>query len=252
MRHMSSVALISGQDGHVIWVLGGKANQFTDLSSGNATNFGWQHDARFHLGNDSQITMFDNHGEQTNHCPSKESPTCKTRGLHLELDYEVMTVKVLQEYWHPDGINSGAMGGMTTLKNGNVFLAWGYNPSYTEFAPDGSIVSSFNRGKVPRQLNDMFAYRVAKGDWVGRPLWAPSIAVSRTGETTNNATVYLSWNGATEVATWALVSISIQVPKFIANTLFSTAPMIEKRFSNAGTERPPSNATASKRFVISE
>lgn len=206
MRHLSLIALISGKDGHPIWTLGGKLNHFKDLSDGKATDFSWQHDARFHLGNTSQITMFDNHGEQTDRCASDDPKSCNTRGLHLELDYEAMTARVLQEYYHPDRINSAAMGGMTTLKNGNVFMGWGYNPSYTEFAPDGSTVLSFSRGIAPKHLPDMFAYRAYKGNWVGQPPWPPSIAIDRYTESTDNATVYLSWNGATEVSTWAIVS----------------------------------------------
>jgi hypothetical protein len=116
-----------------------------------------------------------------------------------------MTARLLKEYYHPEGLNSGAMGGMTTLENGNVMLAWGYNPSYTEFAPDGSVVLSFDRGRR-RHLPDMFAYRVTKGNWVGRPTWPPSIDVDRPTESSENATLYLSWNGATEVATWVVVS----------------------------------------------
>jgi hypothetical protein len=118
-----------------------------------------------------------------------------------------MTAKVLQEYYHPEGLNSGAMGGISTLKNGNVMLAWGYNPSYTEFAPDGSLVLSFDRGKR-RHLPDMFAYRVMKGNWVGTPTWPPSLAVDRQAESTENATAYLSWNGATEVVAWEIVSLT--------------------------------------------
>jgi hypothetical protein len=55
----------------------------------------------------------------------------------------------------------------------------------------------------------MFAYRVNKGDWKGNPSWPPSVAADAPNNSTLNATVYVSWNGATEVASWAIVSISL-------------------------------------------
>ncbi|CAM1505125.1 Fc.00g107620.m01.CDS01 [Cosmosporella sp. VM-42] len=200
-RHLCSLTLIDGRDGHPIWILGGKNNQFRDLSDGRATDFGWQHDARFYK-NQSHITMFDNHIQDTEFC---EPGQCKTRGLHLEIDTEAMTVRIVKEYFHPAGINSGAMGGFQTLDNGNVILGWGYNPSFVEFKPDGTPVMDLQRGTIGNMTyNDMFAYRVNKHDWFGRPTWPPSAAVDAPNKTTLNATVYLSWNGATDIAQWAV------------------------------------------------
>ncbi|KAH7170043.1 ASST-domain-containing protein [Dactylonectria macrodidyma] len=205
-RHLSLISLISGKDGHPIWVLGGRRNQFLDLSDGGATNFGWQHDARFYK-NQSHITMFDNHGEQTGPCAPSG---CKTRGLHLEIDTEGMTARIVQEYFHPERINSGAMGGFHSLDNGNVIIGWGYNPGYVEYTPDGKPVMDIQRGKLGEGFQaDLFAYRVSKHDWTGRPRWLPSAAIDAPHRTTENATVYLSWNGATDIASWVVVGFPI-------------------------------------------
>jgi hypothetical protein len=204
-RHMSSIALIDGTTGRPIWILGGRGNQFTDLSDGRATDIGWQHDARFYMGDESQITLFDNHGERTGSCDPGE---CQTRGLHIRIDTEAMTAELVREYFHPQGIDSGAMGGFETLPNGNALIGWGYNPGYTEYGPDGSPVLDMQRGKLGKNLADMFAYRISKGDWVGRPTWPPNMAFDAPDENTMNATVFVSWNGATDIAYWAIVSPS--------------------------------------------
>lgn len=196
------LTLINGTDGTPIWVLGGKNNQFADLSGGNATNFSWQHDARFYK-DQTQITMFDNHGEHSGPC--KESG-CLTRGLHLKIDPDAMTAEVVQSYYHPEKINSGAMGGMQTLESGNVMIGWGYNPSFVEYKPDGTPVLDAQRGMIGKGfLDHMFAYRVNKHHWTGRPNWKPSIAVDHPQGTTKEAKAFVSWNGATEVASWAIV-----------------------------------------------
>ncbi|KAI9166521.1 hypothetical protein HJFPF1_02628 [Paramyrothecium foliicola] len=201
-RHMSFITLISGVTGDPIWVLGGKRNQFHDLSDGKATNIGWQHDARFFQDDETQITLFDNHGQSTGPC---EHDKCKTRGLHLQIDPEAMTARVVQEYFHPQGIDSGAMGGFQTLENGNAMVGWGYNPGFVEFRPDGTPVLDVQRGRLGKELGDMFAYRVSKGRWTGRPTWPPSLAIDAPEQSTMNATIYVSWNGATDVAEWAIL-----------------------------------------------
>ncbi len=46
-RYPHSITYIDGKTQETIWQLGGKSNSFMDLSGGMATNFAWQHDARF-------------------------------------------------------------------------------------------------------------------------------------------------------------------------------------------------------------
>ncbi|KAK5136580.1 hypothetical protein LTR08_002594 [Meristemomyces frigidus] len=45
-RNPHAILYIHGKTGAVIWTLGGKGNNFMDLSGGHALNFAWQHDAR--------------------------------------------------------------------------------------------------------------------------------------------------------------------------------------------------------------
>lgn len=46
-RYPHSITYIDAKTKDTIWQLGGRSNMFMDLSGGNATNFAWQHDARF-------------------------------------------------------------------------------------------------------------------------------------------------------------------------------------------------------------
>jgi hypothetical protein len=45
-RHTHTVSNIDSTTGALLWTLGGRVNEFTDLSDGAVTNFSWQHDAR--------------------------------------------------------------------------------------------------------------------------------------------------------------------------------------------------------------
>ncbi|KAL6804834.1 Arylsulfotransferase domain-containing protein [Trichoderma sp. SZMC 28013] len=204
-RHMSLLTLIDGKDGHPIWILGGRQNQFTDLSNGAATNISWQHDARIipssNTTDETHITLFDNHGEYSGPCQGK----CQTRALRIAVNQVLHTARVVSEFFHPENIDSGAMGGYQTLDSGNIMTGWGYYPGFVEYTSDGTPVMDFQRGAIGGEpLPDMFAYRVNKGDWKGSPSWPPSVAADAPNNSTLNATVYVSWNGATEVASWAI------------------------------------------------
>lgn len=98
-RYTHSLTYIDGRNGEIIWQLGGRANDFQDLSGGNATNFAWQHDARF-LSADSfpvmynppeersgfttsLVSLFDNAAEDLHY----DYGLPLSRGLILELTY---------------------------------------------------------------------------------------------------------------------------------------------------------------------
>ncbi|TQV94501.1 Arylsulfotransferase-like protein [Cordyceps javanica] len=199
--YFSMLAMIHGQDGHVLWTLGGKNSDFRDLSGGNATNFAWQHDAQ--LVGSNEIVLFDNHVRATEYCKGG----CSSRGLRLRLDEEQKTVELVKEYFHPQGVNSGNMGGMQLLKKGHTMVAWGDNPSFVEYNKAGQPVMDVQRGILGAGLQDgMYAYRVSRHRWQGEPSWPPSVAVDAPSGSTSSATVYVSWNGATDVAQWAILA----------------------------------------------
>ena len=186
-RHLHSVSSIDGGTGEVLWTLGGKLNEFNDLSNGAATSFAWQHDARWHDNN--TLTLFDNSVHSYN------DPQVPSRGIILDLDVS-RTATVRNEYYHPLGVNAVSQGDVQILPNDNVFVGWGHSAAFTEFDSDGTPLCNanfaayafFNFGRV-------VSYRIKRGDWVSEPVTAPDAAVL-------DDRVYVSWNGATEVATW--------------------------------------------------
>jgi len=181
-RNTHAVYEIDKTTGAVVWRLGGKKSTFT---MGPGTPFAWQHDARRQA--DGTITVFDDEAS-----PAVEK---QSRAIRLRLDLKTKTATLVQSF--ADGTLSGSQGNVQVLPNGNTFVGWGSVPRVTEFTPSGKVVfdATFTKGDD--------TYRAYRFPWTGAPTTRPAIAVAKGGGGT--ATVYASWNGATQVKTWRVV-----------------------------------------------
>lgn len=198
-RYMCAVAAISGDDGHILWQVGGKQNTFKDLSDGAATNFTWNHHAAWV--NNTTLTVFDN-GSNGRKATAKFS-----RGLMIDLDLANMTATLLQDYVSPFKVLAPSQGSVQVLPNSNVLVGWGHVPAFTEFTHDGQVLCETHIGPI---YMDLFAwvknYRTFKYSWVGRPKTPPDVAMKPKQDA-----LFVSWNGATEVKQWMLQSAASQV-----------------------------------------
>ena len=148
--------------------------------------FAWQHDAR-HQGH-NRITIFDDGA-----MPQVEP---QSRGLVIDLDQKSGTARLVRKYVHrPNRIVSRFMGNMQALDNGNVMIGWGSEPYFTEFGPNGEVALDVHLPKGGMN------YRAFRLPWRARPS-VPPTAVYRYAR--GKGTVYVSWNGATEIAAWRL------------------------------------------------
>ncbi|KAH7160669.1 ASST-domain-containing protein [Dactylonectria macrodidyma] len=211
-RHTHVIALIGGNKaetpGKPIWILNGKRNQFQDTSGGYALDFSWQHHARFRNDEGTEITLFDNHHpSNTPGATGCEFSCSKAMGIRLNLDN--MTVSLVDAYEHPQSVQSGSMGSFQDLDadgvaDGNLVVGWGSNPGVTEYTIDGRCVMDIQFGAFAPGYkfgSTVSSYRAFKGDWIGLPKSDPAIS---TDWATHE--VYVSWNGATEVRSWAVVT----------------------------------------------
>jgi hypothetical protein len=202
---MSSLVYINGTTGDVIWSLGGVANNFTEPNNDRSTTL-FAHHARFANDELTLLTYYDNTvlTEET-----KCTANC-SKGRMVEINQEALTSVLIESFYHPDSLQGGPEGSYETMPNGNVLIGWGSQPTITEYnAHNNTCVFSvqfaiFNIGPDN--------YRAYKSDWVGEPTWNPAIASKSSNGTSN---IWVSWNGATEVAQWALVSLRIITTSFI-------------------------------------
>jgi len=199
-RYMHAILCVSGTTGQILWQLGGKKNNFTDLDE--ALDFSWQHHVTWQ-GNNT-ISLYDNHANTVLH-----SPSIYSKGMLIHLDMHNMTATLKHKYIHPDKILSVSQGSVQVIPSTkNILVGFGNSPAFVEYTHTGTVLCSAQFApKFAFELVDfglVKSYRVFKHDsWVGKPDTVPDVKVE-------GRKVYVSWNGATEVRGWRLETARTQ------------------------------------------
>lgn len=185
-RNTSTIYKVDRTTGKVLWRLGGKKS---DFAVEEAASFAYQHDVRRRP--DGTITIFDNNAA----VPGAQT---LSRGLRIKLDMKKMRASFVAEYLAPTPRTTWAMGDVQELDDGGVFIGWGTDGSFTELGPDGSV-----------RLDGRFAdgsvtYRAFRFPLVSAPKGRPATEIVRNAD--GSLTMFVSWNGATQVAKWQLLA----------------------------------------------
>ncbi|HTU87613.1 MAG TPA: MFS transporter [Solirubrobacteraceae bacterium] len=195
MRDVWAVYKVNIATGKIEWTLGGPHSSF---KLGPGADFEWQHDVATYPGS-SLITMFDDHCCQITGGGTYVSPTAPSRGLVLKLNTQTHTATLAAQYSHGNNFDADYMGSVEPLANGNEFVGWGSAPWFTEYSSSGQMLLD---ARLP---GSDITYRAMVEPWVGLPLYSPAGgARQKNGKTT----VYASWNGATELASWRVLGVS--------------------------------------------
>ena len=179
---------LSTSTGQVLLRVGGKHGEVKALN-GAATAF--QHDATVQT--NGTISVFDNGATPKVHPQS--------RAIVLALEPKARTDTLLAGYEHTSpALSSGSQGSVQTLSNGDVFVGWGSEPYFSEFNAGGQLLYDAHwHGSYQ-------SYRAYRSPWTGTPASPPAIAVGGAASPSAPVTVYASWNGATEVASWRVLA----------------------------------------------
>jgi hypothetical protein len=200
LRHLHVLVYVRGITGDILWTLGNDFGDFKDLSQGDATGFRWQHDARWISEDDGIISLFDNG------MAHKHPDATYSQGLIIQLDFLNWTAKLLQNYTSRDLIGSASQGNVQLLSRphdkDHVFIGWGASAAFTEHNIRGDLLCETHFGaSLLFYFERVKSYRTFKTfDWKAIPAaWDPEAQIA-------DNEIYVSWNGATEVAYWSLQS----------------------------------------------
>jgi hypothetical protein len=173
------------RSGQIDWRLGGKRSSF-EMGAGTGT--AWQHDPRELP--DGAISMFDNGASPPVHGQS--------RGIVVSLDAQHLSAKLVSQVVHPLPLRADSQGNLQLLENGDWFVGWGQDPYFSEFNAAGALLFDAH---FPAHTQ---SYRSFRLPWTGTPAHAPAFAFRAAGG--GSGTVYASWNGATQVSSWRVLS----------------------------------------------
>jgi len=197
--------------GAVIWTLGGKRSSF---KMGRGTSFAFQHDVRAQGQNDQLVTVFDDGAGP----PSVHS---QSRGLELSLNLKSMTATVAAQRQHSPALLAEFEGNVQLLPDSDDFIGWGQQPYFTDYNGRGQLVLD------GRFVGTTSSYRAYEFPWSGTPAVPPAVAATTARRTT---TVYATWNGATAVHGWRVLSgpsaTSLRATRAVTKTGFETQTTI--------------------------
>ncbi len=200
MRDTWGVYKINTVTGKIDWTLGGNNSDFT---FGANAEFKYQHDVTLLPNGD--LSLFDDHCCFLESGGTYLAPTGPSRGEVLRLDLTSHTATLVSQYLHHDeagrqGTNASYMGSAQILPDGNVFVGFGNLPFFAEYAASGKMVMD---ALLPGPDLTYRAIKMPATAFVGAPDTPPSGAVRVSG---GKATVYASWNGAMQVASWRVLA----------------------------------------------
>ncbi len=192
MRNTWAAYMVTAKTGAIEWELGGKNSSFQLPKD---ASFEWQHDVD--LGPGPTVTLFDDDCCQITGAGTYLAPAGPSRGEILKVDAKTGKVALVTQYGQDQHLSTAYMGDMQVLPDGNVLVGWGSQPYLTEYTRSGKLVME---AEFP---SPDLSYRATLASWVGLPEYPPSAAARHSSSGT---TVYASWNGATEVASWRVTA----------------------------------------------
>jgi hypothetical protein len=184
LRNTWAAYYVSRRSGRTLWQLGGRHSSFRFA---RGARFAWQHDVR--LLPHATASVFDNEGT-----PRVGS---QSRGIVLRLDARRHVATLARAYVHAPHVLAAHEGNVEALPGGGAFVGWGTSPYFSEFDAAGRRVLE---GVLPGADE---SYRTYLAPWSGQPSRPPDVAVRPAG---GGVTVYASWNGATDVASWQVLA----------------------------------------------
>ncbi|HEV7943600.1 MAG TPA: arylsulfotransferase family protein [Solirubrobacteraceae bacterium] len=209
-RNVWGIYAIAPHTGQIAWQLGTRQSSL-QLASG--VRFGWPEEAQLLPG--GQLALYDGGAQSVSH----------PRGEVLDLEWSNNTASLAPYGQLPGSFGTPrevGQGSIQPLAQGNWLLGFGGLPSLTEFDSEGNVIyeARFPAGEV--------GYRVYRAPWQGQPTAAPNLLADNSGAGT---TSYMSFDGATDVASWRLFGGSS------AHTLEALATAPAAGFETAITTR---------------
>ena len=212
LRNVCEIVKINRQTGAVMWVLGGRGNQFTYFGE-NPTNAPYytvgQHD--IHRLANGDVLFFDN-GNDSGGGTTPDDRTY-SRAVEYQLDETHMTATLAWQFRHNPDISATCTGDVKRFPNGNTLIGWGCaipTSGYiaTEVSPASNVVFEAHHLVAPGSSSLLLGNGLDKQVWNTTNLIQSDTyqnIVSGQAYDTSNAEVSVTVNSVTGAAGNTLV-----------------------------------------------
>ncbi len=182
-RNTWSIDDVDIHSGGFRWLIGGVRSTF---KLGSRTTFYWQHDAAFQPR--GLISLFDNGSD-----PAEEK---QSRGLLLAPNSATHSVTLAGQFVNPaQTLLASSQGSFLSLPGGNWLAGYGGLPNFTEFDSAGRVLLDGTLGPGVQ------SFRASLSPWSATATGSPAVVTAAGARS-----VAVSWNGATDVASWRLLA----------------------------------------------
>ncbi|KAK6980907.1 ASST-domain-containing protein [Favolaschia claudopus] len=189
------------KNGTIAWRLGGKQSDFKAI--GNDTEFHWQHHARWRA-DETQISLFDNAAAVIETTVQVNEPVAS--GKFFAVDQKAMTYSAVARFLPSPYSSFSLAEGSVEPYGSTVVTGFGENPwLVVRDSASGSVLLSAILGPNTTlpiySITNYRFFQMSTLEFAGHPTEPPSVAVDAA-----EGAVYVSWNGATHVAEWVLLT----------------------------------------------
>ena len=225
-RSTSAVYGVDRATGALRWTLGGKRDDFGLVKRHPDRQFCAQHDAR-RLPN-GDITIFDNGGLVLGNM--RDCPVHTARVQRFRLDLRRRRAHLVRTIPSEPSSETGAgylpwgVGSARRQDNGSTLVSWGTTGRVTEVARSGRVTFALRL--------ERYSYRAVRNPWIGRPRGRPAIAAERRDG--RLATVWASWNGATQIRYWRVLAGRVTITTAPSRHALSV-PCVRDRHADRNT-----------------
>jgi hypothetical protein len=137
------------------------------------------------------ISVFDNGSD-----PPKEK---QSRGLLLKPDTAAHTVTLVKAFTNPSKtLLAESQGNTLALAGGDWLMGYGGLPNFTEYDSSGHVLLDGTLGKNAQD------FRTYLSPWSATAPGRPAVVAKAAGS--GATSVAVSWNGATQVASWQVLA----------------------------------------------
>ncbi|KAF7291826.1 hypothetical protein HMN09_01242800 [Mycena chlorophos] len=200
-RHTWTLYKVNATNGDIIWRLGGNQSSFKNTTAD--ASFFWQHDARWR-GTDT-VSVFDDGaatlGDGTTPAIIITEPY--SSGKKLQINEQAKTYELVEQFIPSPECGPSFAEGSVGVYGSQVVVSYGSNPWITVHDATtaqvlySAVIGPNNSSLWQGAISNYRAYQTTTSQFVGKPKTSPSVAVV-------SGTVYVSWNGATQVAKYEL------------------------------------------------